>query len=68
LHKVAAALTGLLTIVDGTDAAPTTDAQTAAERWEAAGADALARWRAVEADLVGVNARMDKAKLKPLLK
>jgi hypothetical protein len=68
LHKVAAALKGLLMIVDGADAAPTTDAQRAAEEWAAAGADVLARWKAVEGDLAGVNALLEKAKLQPLLK
>ena len=63
-----AALTGLLMIIDGADAAPTADAQTAAEKWEAAGADTLARWKAVEADVVTVNAALEKAKLKPLPK
>jgi photosystem II stability/assembly factor-like uncharacterized protein len=47
LHQVAAALTGLLMILDAADAAPTADAQRAAAQWEAAGADALARWNAV---------------------
>jgi photosystem II stability/assembly factor-like uncharacterized protein len=53
LHQVAAALTGLLMILDGADAAPTADAQRAATQWEAAGADVLARW----------NAMLEKAKL-----
>jgi len=66
LHKVAAALTGLLMIVDGADAAPTADAQTAAEKWEAAGAEVLARWKAVEASVGTVNAVLEKAKLKRL--
>jgi hypothetical protein len=66
LHKVAAALTGLLMIVDGADALPTTDARTAAEKWETAGADVLGRWKVVEADLVAVNAQLEKAKLQPL--
>jgi photosystem II stability/assembly factor-like uncharacterized protein len=68
LHKVAAALTGLLMIVDGADAAPTADAQRAAGQWEAAGADVLARWKAVEGDLAGLNAVLEKAKLRPLVK
>jgi hypothetical protein len=68
LHKVAAALAGLLMIVDGADAAPTTDARRAAEQWEAAGADVLARWKAVEADVVAVNAVLEKAKVQPLVK
>jgi photosystem II stability/assembly factor-like uncharacterized protein len=68
LHKVAAALTGLLMIIDGADAAPTADAQRAAEKWEAVGADVVARWKAVEGDLAGVNAVLEKAKLQPLLR
>ena len=66
LHKVASALTGLLMIVDGADAAPTAAALTAAEKWEAAGADVLARWKAVDADLAAVNAALNKANLQPL--
>ena len=66
LHKVAAALTGLLMIVDGADAPPTADARTAAEKWEAAETDVLGRWKAVEADLAAVNAALEKAKLHPV--
>jgi hypothetical protein len=66
LHKVAAALTGLLMIVDGADAPPTADARTTAEKWEAAGVGAVERWKAVEADLAAVNAALEKAKLQPL--
>ncbi len=66
LHKVAAALTGLLMIVDGADAPPTADTRTAAEKWEAAGLDVIGRWKAVEADLAAVNAVLEKAKLQPL--
>jgi hypothetical protein len=63
LQSVRAALTGLLMIVDGADAPPTADARTAAEKWEAAGAGAIGRWKAVEADLAAVNAALEKAKL-----
>ena len=68
LDQVAAALTRLLMIVDGADAAPMADAQRAAEQWEAAGAGVLERWKAVEGDLAAVNAVLEKAKLQPLLK
>jgi photosystem II stability/assembly factor-like uncharacterized protein len=67
LHKATAALTGLLMIIDGADAAPTADAQTAAEKWEAAGADVLSRWKTAEAEVVTANAILRKANLKPLL-
>src|SRR5258708_30486490 len=66
LHKVAAALTGLLMIVDGADAAPTADAQRAAGPVEAAGAGGLARGKAVEGDLAGLDAVLGKAELPPL--
>src|SRR5258708_19579170 len=42
LHRASAALTGLLMIVDGADAAPSADAQRAAEQWETAAADMVA--------------------------
>jgi len=67
LHRVATALTGLLMIVDGAEAAPSVDARAAAEKWESAGAEVLTRWKAVEADLLAVNAVLDRAKLQPLL-
>jgi hypothetical protein len=59
-------LTGLLMIVDGADAAPTAGGRAAAEKWEAAGAEVLARWKAVEANVVAVNTALEKAKLRPL--
>jgi hypothetical protein len=68
LLPASGALTRLLMIIDGADAAPTSDAQIAAEKWEAAGADALARWKAVEADVVAMNAILEKSKLKVLPK
>jgi len=54
-------------IVDGAEAGPTVDARAAAEKWEATGADVLTRWKAVEADLLALNAVLEKAKLQPLL-
>jgi len=66
LHRVAAALTGFLMIVDGSDAPPTADARAAAEKWETAAAEVLGRWKAVEAEVVAVNAGLEKAKLQPL--
>jgi photosystem II stability/assembly factor-like uncharacterized protein len=66
LHKVAGALTGLLMIVDGAEAAPTADARAAAEKWEAAGAGLVGQWKAIEVDLAAVNAVLEKARLQPL--
>jgi photosystem II stability/assembly factor-like uncharacterized protein len=66
LHKVATTLTALLMIVDGADAAPTADARTAAEKWEAAGAEVLTRWKAVESNLAPMNTKLERAKLQPL--
>jgi hypothetical protein len=53
-------------IVESADAAPTTDAQIAIDKWTRAGTETLARWRALQADLAAVNARLEKAKLEPL--
>jgi len=67
LPKVAAALTGMLTIVESADAAPTADAATASEKWEASAQAALARWTALQREeIVSVNAFLQKANLKPL--
>jgi hypothetical protein len=67
LPKVAAALTGMLTIVESADAAPTADAATASEKWEASAQAALVRWTALQREeIVSVNAFLQKANLKPL--
>ncbi len=67
LPKVAAALNGLLLIVESADAAPTADAATAGEKWEEAAVDTLARWSAFQReDLAGVNALLEKSNLKPV--
>jgi photosystem II stability/assembly factor-like uncharacterized protein len=50
LHKVSAALTGLLLIVDSADAAPTSHASTAMEKWQAAANETLSRWQALAAE------------------
>ena len=47
LHKLATALTDLLFIVDSVDGAPTADASIAIDKWQAATADALARWHSL---------------------
>jgi hypothetical protein len=62
------ALTGLLVVTESADVAPTSDLRKAAEAWDAAGRDALARWKVVvERDLIGVNSKLEKAKLKLLV-
>jgi hypothetical protein len=67
LPKVVAALTGMLAIVESADAAPTADAVTASEKWEASARAALARWTALQKeDVVSVNASLQKANLKLL--
>jgi photosystem II stability/assembly factor-like uncharacterized protein len=67
LPKVAAALTGMLTIVESADAAPTADAATASEKWEASAEEVLAKWTALQKeDIVSMNASLQKANLKPL--
>ena len=67
LPSVAAALTGLLIIVDSSDRGPTADAATASVRWEEAAQETLARWAAFQKDeLASVNALLRKANLKTL--
>jgi hypothetical protein len=67
LPDVAAALTGLLMIVDSADQGPASDAASASAQWEVAAQDALTRWTAFQKDeLAGVNALLEKAKLKKL--
>lgn len=68
LPKVAAALTGLMIIVESADAGPTTDAATTSERWEKAAAETLGRWAAFQKEeLATVNGSLEKAKLKTLI-
>jgi hypothetical protein len=67
LSSVAAALAGLLTIVDGSDTGPAADAATASVRWEEAAQLTLARWASLQKeDLANTNALLEKAKMKPL--
>jgi photosystem II stability/assembly factor-like uncharacterized protein len=68
LRHAAAALTGLLIIVDGSDLGPTADAANASARWEEAAGETLAHWAAFQKhELESVNALLRKTKLKPLL-
>jgi len=68
LRHVATALTGLLGIAESADVAPVPDVLTAAARWQAAGKDALAQWREVVEQARGeINARLEKAQLKPIV-
>jgi photosystem II stability/assembly factor-like uncharacterized protein len=67
LPRVELALTGLLVVAESADVAPTSDLKKASEAWDAASTQALARWKnVVGKDLVGVNSRLEKAKLKLL--
>ena len=67
LPKIATALTGMLAIVESADTAPTKDAATASEKWEASAQAALARWTALQKeDVVSVNASLQKANLELL--
>jgi photosystem II stability/assembly factor-like uncharacterized protein len=64
LPRVELALTSLLVVAESADVAPTSDLREAAEAWDTASKDALARWKSVvEKDLVGVNSKLAKAKL-----
>jgi hypothetical protein len=68
LPKVASALSGLAAIVESGDVAPTTDANTASEKWDKAAEEALARWTAFQRnELASANGVLQKAALKPLV-
>jgi photosystem II stability/assembly factor-like uncharacterized protein len=67
LRQVWAALNGLLIIVESVDAAPTEDAATAIEKWDAASKDAMARWRSYQdKDLARVNSLLEREHLQRL--
>jgi hypothetical protein len=67
LRQVSTALSSLLSIVEGADAAPSADASIAIEKWDAAGKDTLARWNALAAnDVARVNVLLQQAHLQAL--
>jgi hypothetical protein len=67
LSEVSAALTGLLIIVDSSDLGPASDAARASAQWEVSAREALAGWTVFQKeDVAGVNALLEKAKLKGL--
>ena len=51
LHQLSAALTGVLFIVESADAAPTSDASRAIEKWQAAASETLARWKSLDSEV-----------------
>jgi hypothetical protein len=66
--SVVRALTGLLTIVESAESAPSSDAAMASERWERVAQETLARWSAFQKnDLANANALLERAKLKTLV-
>jgi photosystem II stability/assembly factor-like uncharacterized protein len=61
------ATTGLLSIVQSADSAPTADAVVAIEKWDSATKSILERWDALwQHDRTRVNSLLQKANLKPL--
>jgi len=67
LPKVAAALTGLLIVLESADGAPSSDVAFAAESWDTASKESLARWKKIVAEeRLHVNSLLQKANLKPL--
>src|SRR5260370_19849239 len=66
LPRVELALTGWLVVAENADVAPTSDLRKGAAAGDAASEGALARREsALENDLVGVNATVDKTEIKP---
>ena len=67
LPKIASALSGLMSIVESADVAPTADSSTASEKWDQAAEKTLARWTELQSkDLANANALLRKANLKPV--
>jgi len=67
LHQALHAATGLLSIVQSSDSAPTTDASVAIEKWDRATKNVLERWNTLwQHDRTRVNSLLQKANLKPL--
>src|SRR5260370_21526267 len=63
--NIVRALTGLLTIVESAESAPSSDAAMASERWVRVAHETLAHWSAFKKDeLAGGNALLAQAKLK----
>jgi len=67
LREALHATTGLLSIVQSSDSAPTADAAVAIEKWDGATRNILERWDAFwQQDRTRVNSLLQKANLKPL--
>jgi len=67
LREALHATTGLLSIVQSSDSAPTADATVAIEKWDSATKSLLERWNVLwQHDRTRVNVLLQKANLKPL--
>jgi hypothetical protein len=67
LREASHAATGLLSIVQSSDSAPTADAAVVIEKWDGATKNVLERWGAFwQHDRTPVNSLLQKANLKPL--
>ncbi len=66
LDRVLRAWNGLLLVVESADAAPTADAMTAIESWNAASRDVFAHWEVLKASATGVNSLLRQVGLPPL--
>jgi hypothetical protein len=67
LREASNATTGLLSIVQSSDSAPTADAAAAIEKWDSATKNVLERWNALwQHDRTQVNSLLQKGNLKAL--
>jgi hypothetical protein len=67
LREASRAATGLLSIVQSSDSAPTADAAAAIEKWDSVTKNTLERWDTFwQQDKTRVNSLLQKANLKPL--
>jgi len=67
LRQASRAATGLLSILQSSDSAPTADAAVAIEKWDSATKNVLERWDTFwQRDRTRINSLLQKANLKPL--
>jgi photosystem II stability/assembly factor-like uncharacterized protein len=68
MGKVASALSGLMSVVESADVAPSADAAVASDKWDHAASETMARWSTFQKEeLANANAVLQRASLKPLV-
>jgi photosystem II stability/assembly factor-like uncharacterized protein len=66
LRRVSVGLSALFAVSEASDVAPTSDAFTASQQWDAAANDSLANWRSLQQEFARTNTLLQKEHLQPL--